>query len=423
MRPTSLALFLAALACGGTAADSTPFGDDTWQPEGAPGSATAPQETARASGTSGPVSVAFERLDASAECDGLVPDRVPEPVVVRRGPEAGAACAGGISDGTGAVAIAVRDASGEVRWRAYRADGSEAGTFTADLPLLPQPAGWQALLATRPEGATDPEIELLAVGPDGAVARRETISPDPTRRSYFGWDLSADPAGGSVAVVRSTHNFGNHWSDVTVHRFDADGAPRWPGGVSVLSDPSPLEPMFLGVGATLGGDTLLLTQNSAFLDVTWLDGNGHGVGGSVMHEYAHPLVGEGLRHELELFPLLDGSSALRADGTWRRRYDPREPASTPLPPWLAARADATVRVTRGGAGYVTLPAAGEASPGCTQVVELVAASGRVCGRAVFREEGTSCTSGAIDQGWDGTVVQQSGRDACTYRWWPRLLGS
>jgi hypothetical protein len=34
-----------------------------------------------------------------------------------------------------------------------------------------------------------------------------------------------------------------------------------------------------------------------------------------------------------------------------------------------------------------------------------------------------CTTGAIDQGWDGTVVQQASADACTYRWWPRMLGA
>lgn len=43
-------------------------------------------------------------------------------------------------------------------------------------------------------------------------------------------------------------------------------------------------------------------------------------------------------------------------------------------------------------------------------------------RVVLREAGTGCTTGAVDQGWDGTVVQQSGKDACTYRYWPGLLG-
>jgi hypothetical protein len=40
----------------------------------------------------------------------------------------------------------------------------------------------------------------------------------------------------------------------------------------------------------------------------------------------------------------------------------------------------------------------------------------------LREEGTGCTTGALDQGWDGTVVQQTAHGACGYRWWPRLLG-
>jgi hypothetical protein len=42
--------------------------------------------------------------------------------------------------------------------------------------------------------------------------------------------------------------------------------------------------------------------------------------------------------------------------------------------------------------------------------------------AARSDDATGCSTGAIDQGWDGTVVQQSGKDACTYRWWPGLLG-
>ncbi len=64
---------------------------------------------------------------------------------------------------------------------------------------------------------------------------------------------------------------------------------------------------------------------------------------------------------------------------------------------------------------------GQASADCAQSIDLIAPSGRLCGRVTLRESGSGCTTGAVDQGWDGTVVQQSGHDACTFRWWPRLL--
>jgi hypothetical protein len=64
---------------------------------------------------------------------------------------------------------------------------------------------------------------------------------------------------------------------------------------------------------------------------------------------------------------------------------------------------------------------GTLSADCTQSIELLAPSGRLCGRIVLHEDGAGCTTGEVDQGWDGTVVQQSGHDACRYRWWPRLL--
>jgi hypothetical protein len=95
--------------------------------------------------------------------------------------------------------------------------------------------------------------------------------------------------------------------------------------------------------------------------------------------------------------------------------------SAALPDWLAARAASTLRATRGNAGYAALPPPGRAAADCAQRIELLSTSGRLCGRVVLREDATGCTSGVVEQGWDGTVVQQSGKDPCTHRVWPRLL--
>jgi hypothetical protein len=363
-----------------------------------------------------------ERLDADAECDGLVPAAAPAPVHVTLGVPAGAGCVGGVSDGTGAVALGVRDAAGAVSWRVHRADGTPAGAFDADGGILSQPAGWHALQVSRPQFGADPTVDHVAVSPSGDVVRRARVSPDPAVAVGPRWSLAADPAGGSAVAMRATYVAGNHWSEVTVQRFDAAGAPRWPAGTRAFTVDSAREPSYLGAGVATGGGLLVLSQHSAFLDVTWLDGDARASGGSVMQESADGVVGAGLSHALELAPLLDGSVAVRSDGTWRRRYAPAAASSTPLPDWLASRAADGVRLAPGGRGYVLLPPAGAAASDCATRVELVSRGGRTCGRVTVREGGSACTVRNVDSGRDGTLVVQSAADACTIRWWPGLLG-
>jgi hypothetical protein len=222
--------------------------------------------------------------------------------------------------------------------------------------------------------------------------------------------------------MRATYVAGNHWSEVTVQRFDAAGAPRWPADTRAFTVDSAREPSYLGAGVPLRGDLLVVSQHSSFVDVTWLDGDARASGGSVMQESADAVAGAGTSHALELAPLLDGSVAVRSDGTWRRRYAPGAGASEPLPDWLAARAGDEVRLAARGLGYVLLPSPGAAAPDCATRIELVSRGGRTCGRITVREGGSACTVRSVDRGWDGTLVVQSAADACTARWWPALLG-
>lgn len=366
--------------------------------------------------------VAIERLDASAECDGLLPSDAPAPVVVYRPAAGGERCEAGVSDGTGAVALGARDASGATTWQVYAADGTPRGAFAGDPPLVPAPSGWHVLVraAAVPPGG-DPVVEHVAFGPAGEPGARVRVSPDPALLARFRWQLAPDPAGGSIVVIRSTSVAGNHWSRVDAGRFDAPGARR-SLAERITIDDSALEPMFLAGGVSTRGDALVLSQDSAQLDVTWLDASGGLRSSADRAERADTVLGSAAPLELELVPLLDGSLAVRADGAFRRRYEHLATVSGPLPGWLAARPTATLRAARGGRAYAVLPPAGGPSPACTQAVEIVSAGGRACGRITFREEGTGCTARAIDQGWDGTIVQQSGRDPCTYRWWRGLLG-
>lgn len=422
--PFVLALVV-TVGCGGDPAPAPPPVDGPGgtgaAPTGAPG---APGGSGGGGGDGGAPSftaLSLERIDEGGDCAGLVPGRVPEPVVARRDP-AGAACGAGLSDGTGAVALSALDADGQASFAVHAADGAARATFVAEPGLVPMPDGWHGLVVTR-AASGDPRVELVAFGSAGAPGRREVVSPDPAQRTRLRWSLGADPGGGSLVVVRWTNVLGNHWSGVSAHRFDAGGAPRWPGGVDVSTDDSASEPSFLGGGVSTRGEGVVLAQDSAFLDVSWLDADGHGLAAADQAERSDDVVGPGLSHAIELVPLLDGAVAVRSDGRFRRAYAHLATVSSPLPAWLAERATSTFRFTRGNAGYAVLPPAGETSADCTQRIDLVSPSGRLCGRAVLREEGTGCTTRAVDQGWDGTLVQQSANDACTYRWWPRLLSA
>ncbi len=417
MRPSYLALLLLAVACTAGSSTSDPADPGTQVPAtGAPAAAPTPAPPPAEA------TLSIERLDAGAECDGLVPGSAPDPVRVTLDVPAGAACLGGVSDGTGAVALGVRDAAGAVTWRVHHADGTRAGAFDADGPILSQPTGWHALQASRPQFGADPTVDHVAVSPSGDVVRRDRVSPDPAVAVGPRWSLAADPAGGSAVAMRATFVAGNHWSEVTAQRFDAAGAPRWPADTRILTVDSAREPSYLGAGIPTGGDLLVLSQHSAFLDVTWVDRDGRAAGGSVMQERADAAVGPGTSHVLELAPLLDGSVAVRSDGTWRRSYAPGAGSSAPLPEWLATRAADAVRLAAGGRGYVLLPPAGAAAPDCATRVELVSRGGRTCGRITVREAGSACTVRSADQGRDGTLVVQSAADACTIRWWPGLMG-
>jgi hypothetical protein len=360
------------------------------------------------------------RLDAAAECDALLPASAPAPVVVRHDPPAGGTCTGGISDGTGAVALSARDAAGTISWRAYDAGGAPRSAFAA-AQLASEPRGWHGLrLSGDPQS---PRAEHVDVEPDGTVTHAIDVSFDPARFTGLRYAFSQAPAGGCFVLSRAVALAGNHWHVVNGRRFDEQGGAQWPDAVRLETGSDPSSPLFMAGGVSTGGEALFVRQQSAFIVADWLDASGATLATSGTAERSADVVGDALRPVVELRPLLDRALAVRADGLWRRAYPRLATRTAPLPDWLAARRDWTYRVTRGNGGYAAFPSPGLASADCTQSFDLIARSGRLCGRVTLREGGTGCTSGAVDQGWDGTVVQQSGHDPCTFRWWPRLLAA
>jgi hypothetical protein len=421
-------IFALALACGDSdpAPAAPPADQGPGEPDPTLGPTTAtPDEPATPPvtpppGTTPPPApdrlVDVDRLDQDAECDTLVPASVPEPVTVS---VSGGSCGRGTSDGNGAVAVEVVPGSGDgpqhvpARWRAFTADGRARDDFEVSSDaLFSQPTGWIAATASWAIGQAY-RIFVQARASDGSLRSSDLVPP----QFFTSWLSIGDPAGGTFLVARSG---ASRSADLAV-RYDAEGVQRNATGVGCAVPLATGCPV-VGVGVSTRGDAIVIQNRGGNAMIQWLarDGSrpvpGRDDGGD---RAFGTIFGAG---PLTLAALLDGSVAVRSGDAWVRRYPHLATAGEAAPGWLAAREGESFRFTRGNRGYAFFPRAGAASGSCRQEVELVAPSGRKCARLTFREDATGCTSGAIDQGWDGTVVQQSGKDRCRYRWWPRLLG-
>jgi hypothetical protein len=421
VRASIVVLFTGVLACGGgasgtSAAEPAPPTGETPPPTPTPTPTPTPNPSADPT-------VSLERLDPASECDGLVPDRAPAAVTVTTSPPSGLRCGGGFSDGTGHVAVSMRSGD-ETRWQVFAPDGKAAQGFAAE-PVVPEPSGWHGLRvspASVPSGGS--VVEQVAHGPDGALRREHTVSFDPVQVQTNGWSLAQDPAGGCFVLVANTDNAHNHWGGLRGQRFDAGGAPRFAPELQ-FGARSDSRVFFLAAGVSSRGESLAIWQQSAWVDVAWFDRTGGSVPGAardLSERQADALGPAGLTPRVELLPLLDGGLAVRVDGAFRRRYGHLATTTSPLPEWLAARATGWFRFTRGNAGYAVFPPAGQDATDCAQTIELRAPSGRLCGRVVLRADPPrACVTGAVDQGWDGTVVRQDALETCTWRFWPALL--
>jgi hypothetical protein len=257
-------------------------------------------------------------------------------------------------------------------------------------------------------------VEHLMIAPDGSVKQRQDFAVNVGTFGTTQWGLFPDPLGGSAVVYHYA------WVDPTTKqtaclgnaaRLDASGQPR--GALSVLS--------FCrngGVGISgAGQDEMLVIEpvwtNSPTSKTHWVS-----PGGAGLAPKSDPY--QSVFFSTQLVPLLDGSLVLSESGKWTRHYAHLADQSDLAPGWLVSRPGFTFRNTMGAKGYALLPPAGQQSADCSQRVEILAPSGRLCGTVTLSGDGGSCATGAVDQGWDGTLVQQ-GRDRCTWRIWPRVL--
>jgi hypothetical protein len=352
--------------------------------------------------------VIVRRLDEAAECAGLIPSSIPAPVQPDIAPLLGDGCHGGMSDGTGHVAVAVASSRFGSRYQTFFPDGMPSQQFLGQSEIFPQSEGWQTIWKSGGGSSWDPPtVDVVTFGPDGSLRRREpAVTAD-----MWSWAAGQfeDPLGGTMIVMTGS---GPPYSGIpcTGHafRFSADGAPR-PGEATFSCDP-------VAAGVSNQGESLVLDSaaGSDRWTVNWFNPDGTA---AVQGEENRDLNGR-------LVPMLDGSLVLKTGlyETWTRRFSHLAPASEPAPEWLAARPHWRYRFTRGNQGYALFSPTGQWTETCEPTIELRAPSGRLCGTIAFTLEGISCPRGTIDQGWDGTVVQQlEGVGTCQYRWWPRLL--
>lgn len=347
--------------------------------------------------------VDVERLDANAECDALVPASVPTPVTAKVTNPRGPTCLGGTSEGGGHVAVVDGLAAPNDEWLSFTPDGTPRQRFRLfGGASAPQPDGWLGVQAGSSHGPMS--VSFASFFGDGSPRLSESIS------NIGGFAFGADPQGGALFLVVPFDPASTTTCTAQARRYDATGALRGPPGRTACA-------FAVGVSTTGDGLGIELTRGGRVV-LHWIRPDG---------TPARPPSDDGafadvLGTTFDLAPLLDGSLAARTAPGWTRRYPDLAARGEPAPAWLAAHGRERFRFTRGNKGYAFFPAPGQASADCRQAIELVAPSGRRCVRLTFREPDTGCTTGAIDQGWDGTVVQQSAKDPCAYRWWPGLLG-
>lgn len=412
---------------GGSGGGGEPSGGGTGQPSGGEqpsGDGTTPPDSG--GGSAGPVkspdgTVTIERSDASAECDGLLPATAPSAVSVRIAGADPAYCGPGVSEGGGHVAVQQLVGPGSVGLQVFSPSGTPEREVrsawnapgTPRVFLFPQADGWISATATawaRPIT----QVDVWGLLPDGTPrgdAARVTRADD----FMLSWTLAEDPRGGALFAKTVNPPAGPACNGSAV-RFDASGAP---GAAATFlgHDPSC---RVAGAAVSREGETLVVESAGTEAWLHWFRADG---------TPALPAADEGPLAALFpsgkavfLAPLLDGSIAASEDGVWTRRFPRLGAHAEAAPGWLASRPRFRFRSTRGERGYALLPPGGQESADCTQRIEVLAPSGRLCGTVTLSDPGGPCTTRPADQGWDGTVVQQGAREPWTWRWWPRLLG-
>jgi hypothetical protein len=286
--------------------------------------------------------------------------------------------------------------------------GRADGTYVS---LVPQNDGF--LVADNRGIQQSRTSQLFAIAGNGAVLGQSDRRDGDLR-------IGEDPLGGVSAVY--TDPQGN-WS---LESYDARASLRW----SVRVPTNGGQPRVFGTDR-IGNTLVLLDQTPRdgpwWVEGVWVDHQGH-IGPSFNADSSASYVA--MNAWLVLFPRV-GSGLFLSDIAkghgWLRQFDSFSSQNQRPPDWLTSR-PAKLHVVLNGQAYAFLePFDGHSSNPCSQGIEIVASSGKSCGKAVFPIAPASCMPASIDIGYDGTVIQQlpfemersSGSgNSCTWRWWP-----
>jgi hypothetical protein len=400
-------------AGSGGASDGGGVGDDAGAGSGNPDAGTGSDGGGSDSGSDASSGSGGGSADGGSgsqdECAGLAPADPGEPVRLQA-TDFGNSCDIATSDGSGNVAATITDSDTTVL-RLFDGSGVSLGRFGyGSGPLFEQLAGFVG--TSRPFHSSNSDV--FAIDAHGNEIGRD--SPGEALVA------AEDPMGGMVVAEPSTAPV-NHLA-----AYDGRAHLRW--RVALAS---------VGGRITLGvdrlGNTLVLKAQDGVPDevlLQWVDHDGHahpqftamadfGTDPFNANLILAPRVGDGLFLG-ETYPR----------NGWLLQFDSLAAAALPPPSWLSSRPVEAVHMARGGHAYAFfgLPVSRSASP-CAQRTEIVAPSGRSCGTAVFPIASVSCTTGKINVGYDGTVIQSlpfemqqhndDGTLTCTWRSWPGFL--
>jgi hypothetical protein len=360
----------------------------------------------------------FQLVSSPDECAGFAPPPLPPAVTVSTGSAENRGCSGGTSDGAGHVALpspGPEGASYGAQIAIVDATGQKTGeaTSTANLvpPLLEQEDGFEGSSARYHAG----NVGIFALRPDGSLTSADT----PGMYAF----LALDPLGGA-AVVTFRYGAGpppNSWLD----SYGAHAAPRWHISLDRKVGSSPF------VDRT-GNILLLSTADDGSNIGQWIDHDGHkgptfpltGLSAWYGDYEGAPRVGSGV--------FLQRTSRHQQPYEWSAQLDSGATTWTPPPPWLTQRPDTKIHMAFGGRAYAMIDRP-KPSTSCTQQIEVLAPSGKSCGKVSFPIRDGTCDTQSLDVGYDGTVVQlqpfdsfpkdSNGRLLCTWRFWPRVFGS
>lgn len=349
---------------------------------------------------------AFQLVPPPDECAGFAPPPLPQPVAVSVQSNQIFGCGAGNSDGAGDVAVTLpgdpaTGAPGAIV--IFSASGSRKG--------LAQLRGWLWNLLEQIDGFQGTQVEAF-----GRLHEVFTVRPDGTYTPIDGEGVaSLDPLGGMMVFV-NPYSGASPPGQMSLDSRDAHGNLRWHAALDRLG--------LRGVWVDRTGNTLLTVGGKG----QWVDHDGHFAALFDLPAFANPSdalslsprVGSGLFAQKRTS---DGSSF-----DWIGQIDSGATTMTPPPDWLPAHKGTKIHMAFGGRAYafIDLP---KRSTACTQQIEVVAPSGKSCGKVSFPIQDGTCDTGDLSVGYDGTVVQQlpsskpdaDGRLQCNWRFWPAVF--